>query len=193
MKKNVSNREFWDVCYQEWALNDFKQQLWIQKKTFGLILKIIRTFLEKKATNSNSNPMTLGQQLGLPNISNRPWYSLHNPVADTWSINAGSKWNHELYMSSHGFCSVKRLCKTFWYRRSLKSWTEKFYQKLRVPLNWCSKLGSNISFKKPYSMSNLGYTKRFLYDAVGAPIRHPMQECREARNSSCYYRRSYIP
>ena len=91
-KKNVSNRELWGVCYQEWALNDFTQQLWMQKKTFGLILKIIRTFLEKKATNLNSNLMTPDQHLGLPNISNRLWYSLHNLVANIWSINTGSKW-----------------------------------------------------------------------------------------------------
>ena len=52
-------------------------------------------------------------------------------------------------------------------------------------MSFSSKLKSYFSFKKRYGMSNLGlvgYNKRFLYCAFGAPLEaHMMLGCSEAQ------------
>ena len=51
------------VC--DFASEEFKKQVKIQRETFDIILNIVEPYLTKKETNLNQYPISVNKQLGL--------------------------------------------------------------------------------------------------------------------------------
>ena len=61
----IRNKEWWDRCYREFASEEFKKQVRIQRETFDSILNIAEPYYTKKETNLNQHPISVNRQLGL--------------------------------------------------------------------------------------------------------------------------------
>ena len=61
----IRSKEWWDRCYRDFASEEFKKKVRIQRETFDMILNIVESYLTKKETNLNQHPISANRQLGL--------------------------------------------------------------------------------------------------------------------------------
>ena len=65
-KPNLTrSKEWWDRCYRDFASEEFKKKVRIQRETFDMILNIVESYLTEKETNLNQHPISANRQLGL--------------------------------------------------------------------------------------------------------------------------------
>ena len=60
----IRNKEWWDRCYRDFASEEFKKQVRIQRETFDMILSIVEPYLTKKETNLNQHLISVNRPLG---------------------------------------------------------------------------------------------------------------------------------
>ena len=153
----------------------------ISRETFEFILQTITPFIQKQPTQLNPYPTTAHRQLGLT------LYRLAHGVSYS---TIGDLFGVSISLAGETFNKVCRiLCETMYddyvkmpdseeeWKAELIGLIENYefpcvgaWDGFHVYVN--TKLKSFYSFKKRYSMSNMGlvgYNKRFLYSAVGAP------------------------
>ena len=146
-----------------------------------MIFSIVQPYLTKKETNLIQHPIGVSRQLGLT------LYRLGHGASFT---TLSQLFGVSISLASVTFNKVSRVFVAMLYNRYVKlprtdeEWEVEltgFLGKYEFPcaiacdgfhMYVSSKLKSCFSFKKRYSMSNLGlvsYNKKFLYCTVGAP------------------------
>ena len=192
----IRNKEWWDRCYRDFASEEFKKQVRIQRETFDMILNIVEPYLKKKEMNLNQHPINVNRQLGLT------LYRLGHEASFT---TLSQLFGVSIYLASVTFNKNCRVLVATLHNKYVKlprtdeEWeaeSKGFLENYKFPCvsAWdgfhayvSSKLKSYFSFKKRYSMSHLGlvsYNKKFLYCAVGAP--RSTHDARMLRNSAIY-------
>ena len=189
-------KEWWNKCYRNFASEEFKKKVRIQRETFDMILNIVKPYLTKKETNLNQHPISVNRRLGL---------TLHQLGHGTSFKIFSELFGVSMSLPSVTFNKVCRVLVATLYNRYVKlprtdeEWEAELKRFLenyefRCVFAWdcfheyvSSKMKSYFSFKKRYSMSNLGlvsYNKKLLHCAVGAPgCNH---DARMLRNSTVY-------
>ena len=164
-----------------------------------MILNIVEPYVTKKETNLNQHPVSVNRQLGLT------LYRLGHGASFT---TLSQLFGVSISLASVTFNKVSRVFVAMLYNRYVKlprtgeEWEAEltgFLGKYEFPcaIAWdgfhmyvSSKLKSCFSFKKRYSMSNLGlvsYNKKFLYCAVRT--RGSTHDARMLRNSAIYQKK----
>ena len=177
----IRNKEWWDRCYRDFASEEFKKQVRIQRETSDMILNIVEPYVTKKETNLNQHPISVNRQLGLT------LYRLGHGASFT---TLSRLFVVSISLDSVTFNKVCRVLVATLYNRYIKlpltdeQWDAElkgFLENYKFPCvrTWdgfhvyvSSKLRSYFSFKNRCGTSNLGlksYNRKFLYCAVGAP------------------------
>ena len=166
---------------QEVAKKDFKKDLRVTRATFNLILEVIAPYIFKEPTNLNPEPFSVCRQLGLT------LYRLgHGVCYSTLPQFFGAS----ISLASETFNKVCRILVVASYDQyvTLSKTNEDWESEVKRFIEnyeflWVgardgfhvyvsNKLKSFYSFKKRYSMSNLGlvrYNKRLLHCDAGTP------------------------
>ena len=190
-EERVSN--WWYQGYVNWNEKQFKKHFRITRYSFNHVLNIVSPFIKKTPTNLCPNPTTPATQLGL---------TLYRLAHGTSHLTNGALFGVSEELACVTFNNVCKDLVTHMYDEYVKlpdDWEVElrgFLENYEFPCVgvWDgfhvyieSKLKSYFSFKKRYSMSNMGlvsYNKRFLYAAVGAP--GSTHDARMLRNTSLF-------
>ena len=179
-------------CYRKWPAKDFKKDFRVTRATFNFILDVIVPYIFKKPTNLNPEPISVGRQLGLVlcRLGHGVPYSTLSQLFDFL-----------ISLASKNFIKACRVLVAASYDKYVtlpkaeeewKSEVKGFIENYEFPCvgAWdgfhvyvSSKLTSFYSFKKRYSMSNLGLAG-YLYCGFGAP--GSMHDSRMLRSTSLY-------
>lgn len=175
------NSNWWTNGYQYWDHQSFKKRFRVSRNTFQYILEEIEDLLQKEATRMVPHPTTPAAQLALC------LYRLAHgctflTVGDLFGV-AESTAN----CIFHDVCKAIVEClydKFVYLPRNPDEWNQELRNFLE---NWefpcvgawdgfhvyiSTKLKNFYSFKKRYSVTNMGFignNKRFMWAAVGAP------------------------
>ena len=88
--RKVQSREWWNLCYQVWPLDDINQPLQMEEKMSDLIGSHT-TIHSNRSKKFEFKPYNSRSAVGRYNISIRPWCNFNSLVAAIWSISIVSK------------------------------------------------------------------------------------------------------
>lgn len=172
---------WWNDVYTNWSDEDFKEKMRIQRETFNQILFTIRDQIELQPTNINPFPTSPDRQLALTiyRLSTGCSFAI---ISDVFGVSVSSA---SIFFNKVCRVIVAKLYDTYVtlpitdedWEIEIRGFLENYefpcvgaFDGFHVHIS--SKLKSYYSFKKKYTVNNLGlvsYNKRFLYAAVGAP------------------------
>ena len=207
--KRVRNKEWWENCYRRWSGKDFKKDLRVTRATFSLILDVIAPCIFKEPTNLIPEPISVDRQLGLTlyRLGHGASYSTLSQLFGVSILLASERFvEYWLWHLMINTLRCPRRMKSEW-----ESEVKGFIENYEFPCvgAWdgfyvyvSNKLKSFYSFKKRYSISNLGLiecNKKFLYCGVGVPgsIYDSRMLCstslyKEIISGNCTRQRNYI-
>ena len=195
-QKKYREQSWWTNGYGNWDESEFKKRLRIARETFEYILDNIHDDIEKQPTNLNPFPTTPDRQLAM---------TLYRLTHGCSFSTVGDLFGVSISLAAQTFNKIMRLLVVKMYDSyvTLPSSEQEWEAELRGFIEnyefpcvgaWdgfhvyiSSKLKSFFSFKKRYTMSNLalvGFNKRILYAAVGAP--GSTHDARMLRNTEIY-------
>ena len=180
-KNRSVSKLWWEEVYFHWSDEDFKNKMRLKRETFNTLLEKISPQIELTPTNLKPNPTSTHRQLALT-IYRLATGCSFSTLEDLFGVSVSS--------ASTFFNKVCRVIVANIYDLYVtlpstdKEWEAElkgFIENYEFPCvgAWdgfhvivSSKLKGYYSFKKKYTVNNLGlvsYNKRFLYAAVGAP------------------------
>ena len=187
---------WWIEVYERYSDDDFKSEMRVNRDTFNFILDAIYEDILLKPTNLKPNPTPPHRQLGLTVYRLATGCSFKT-LAALFGLSIPST---DIFFNKVCRFIVKRLYDQYVHlprteedwEYEVKGFLENYgfpcigaWDGFHVYVN--SHLKNYFSFKKRYSMTNLGlvsFNKRFLYAAVGAP--GSTHDARLLKESSIY-------
>ena len=199
-KQRIGNKKresfWWESGYINWSEEEFKLRMRVNRETFHVIANEIGPYIQKTPSNFVPLPITVEKQVAVT-IYRLAHGSSFSTISDLFgiSIAQGNMIFNKVVRNM-----VKRLydryvkvpCTDQEWERELRGFIENYefpcvgaWDGFHVYIE--TKLKSYFSFKKRYTMSNMGligYNKRFLDCAVGAP--GSTHDARMLRKSKIY-------
>ena len=174
--KNIDRSDdklWWSNGYRNWDDDEFRHRLRIKQSTFEIIMENIEPYIIKQPTNMVPDPIESHRQIALT------LYRLAHAVSFSTLADLFGVFNNVIRLFvQHMYDTYVKLPETDeeWKKEAIG-----FIENYGFPsiaawdgfhVNIGSKLKNHFSFKKRYSISNMGlvaYNKRFLAAAVDAP------------------------